>query len=137
MQAITQLIENGRLALRLMNDPRVQKWVRYGIPIFVVLYFIMPFDVIPDFIPGFGQLDDLTVIVLGMRMMARFAPSYVVDEHKQALGYDVTPRVDARQEPRKDDYWNMPPVRGDGKQATRTAPGERPIDGEYKVVRDR
>lgn len=137
MQIISQIIENGRLALRLINDPRVPTWIRYGIPLVVVLYFIMPFDIIPDFIPGFGQLDDATVILLGMRMMARFAPSHVVDEHRQALGIDVGQGAEKKSETRIGSYWSTPPSKGRGQQTTRIAEDERSIDVEYEVVRDR
>lgn len=137
MQIITQFMENGRLALRLFNDPRVPTWVRYGIPLIVVLYFIMPLDIIPDFIPGIGELDDVAVILLGMRMMARFAPSHVVDEHRQALGLDVEQGAAKRGESGKSSYWSTPPGKGRGRQTTRIAEDERSIDGEYEVVRDR
>ena len=33
-----------------------------ALAIAAILYFVNPFDVIPDFIPGFGYLDDATVI---------------------------------------------------------------------------
>ncbi len=144
MQVISQLIENGRLALRLMNDPRVPTWVRYGIPILVVLYIILPIDVIPDFIPGVGQVDDLTVVLLGMSMMSRLAPAHVVEEHQRALGYNVPPRSGSQGGQGSSStggttsgsYWSTPPSRNGG-QATRRVSGEQgSIDGEYKVVGD-
>jgi uncharacterized membrane protein YkvA (DUF1232 family) len=134
-ETITQLMENGRLAFRLFNDPRVQSWVKYGIPLLVVLYLVMPLDVLPDFIPILGQLDDLGVIVLGMSLMAKLAPSYVVDEHRRALGYDL--KGGGSDAPKGGGYWNQPPRNGSGQPTARVAREERSIDGEYKVVGDR
>lgn len=34
-----------------------------------IAYVLCPIDLIPDFIPGFGQLDDLTVIVMTVRAL--------------------------------------------------------------------
>ncbi|HVF98820.1 MAG TPA: YkvA family protein [Chloroflexia bacterium] len=133
---ITQLMENGRLAFRLFNDPRVPSWVRYGVPLLAVLYLVMPLDVLPDFIPVLGQLDDLGVIVLAMSLMAKLAPSYVVDEHRRALGYD--PKGGGSESTQgSGGYWNRPPRTVSGQPTARVAREERSIDGEYKVVGDR
>jgi uncharacterized membrane protein YkvA (DUF1232 family) len=134
---ITQLLENGRLAIRLFNDPRVPGWIRYGIPLLAVLYLVMPLDVLPDFIPVLGQLDDIGVIVLGMSLMAKLAPSYVVDEHRRALGYDLkSGNSDSSRE--SGGYWNRPPrSNGSGQTSARVSKEDSPIDGEYKVVGDR
>ena len=133
---ITQLLENGRLAFRLFNDPRVPSWVKYGIPLLVVLYLVMPLDIIPDIIPILGQLDDIGVIVLGMSLMAKLSPSYVVDEHRRALGYDQK-GGGSNTSGNGGGYWNQPPRNGSGQRTARVSPEERSIDGEYKVVGDR
>ncbi len=137
-ETITQLLENGRLAFRLFNDPRVPGWVKYGIPLLVVLYLIMPLDVLPDFIPILGQLDDFGVIVLGMSLMARLSPSYVVDEHRRALGYDLKGGSGGSGSSRESGgSWNRPPGNGVGRPTARVSREDRSIDGEYKVVGDR
>lgn len=134
--AITQLMENGRLAFRLFNDPRVPSWVRYGIPILVILYFVMPFDIMPDVLPVLGQLDDIGVIILGMSLMAKLAPSYVVDEHRRALGYDLK-GGGSESSKQAGGSWNRPNPNGSGRGTARVSREDASIDGEYKVVGDR
>jgi hypothetical protein len=105
----------------------VPTWIKYGIPVLIALYFLFPIDVIPDFIPGLGQLDDLGVILLGMSMMIRFAPQQVVSEHRQALGLDFNRGQD---QSRGGPNPSWPPAK-DGQSAS-TKGSE--IDGEYRVI---
>jgi uncharacterized membrane protein YkvA (DUF1232 family) len=83
--AIAEFMERGRLILRLMQDGRVPTWLKVGVPLLVALYFLSPVDLIPDFILGLGQLDDIGVILLGMALFIRLAPQLVVDEHRHRL----------------------------------------------------
>ena len=48
------------LAIGLMRDERVPTGLR-ALPPLLILYLAMPLDLIPDFIPVIGQLDDLMV----------------------------------------------------------------------------
>jgi uncharacterized membrane protein YkvA (DUF1232 family) len=69
-----------RLAWGLLRDPRVpgeQKLILAGI----AGYLVMPLDIIPDLIPVFGQLDDLAVMLLGLRWFISLAPQDVVADH--------------------------------------------------------
>lgn len=68
-----------RLAMRLTRDRRIPLAVR-AVPPLIVLYLAMPLDVIPDFIPVVGQLDDLVVIALGVGLLVRFTPRHVLTE---------------------------------------------------------
>ena len=61
------------LLSRLARDPAVPLLVR-AIPPALVLYLAMPIDLIPDFIPVLGQLDDLIVVVAGVALLARMLP---------------------------------------------------------------
>ena len=80
------IVSNFRLVWRLVQDHRVPAWVRFGIPLLAAIYVISPFDLIPDFLLGVGELDDLGVIALAMKLIVRLAPGDVVSEHRQALG---------------------------------------------------
>ena len=51
----------------------------------VLAYLIMPADLLPDFLLGLGQVDDLLVVFLGCRLFLRLCPKEVVHEHVQAI----------------------------------------------------
>jgi uncharacterized membrane protein YkvA (DUF1232 family) len=64
----------------LMRDPRVPWWARF-IAAAVVVYLASPIDLIPDFIPVLGQMDDLLVALIGGALLLRSVPGHVVEEH--------------------------------------------------------
>ncbi len=70
----------ARLAIALARDKRIPLAVR-TIPPALILYLAMPLDIIPDFIPVLGQLDDLLVVALGMGLLLRFTPREALVEH--------------------------------------------------------
>jgi uncharacterized membrane protein YkvA (DUF1232 family) len=73
-----------RLAWRLVRDRRMPVLVKAIIPA-LVAYLVMPLDIIPDFIPVIGQLDDLLLIALAVGVIFRFAPVALLDEHIRRL----------------------------------------------------
>ncbi len=81
---IKGLIQQVRLTYRLLRDPRVPLWAK-AIPFLPLLYVISPLDFIPDFLPVIGQLDDLTLMILGMRLFEAVTPEYIAREHRDAL----------------------------------------------------
>ncbi len=74
----------GRLACRLTRDRRVPLVPKLIIPL-LVLYLMSPVDLIPDFIPVIGQLDDLLVLVLAVWAFTRLAPPGVAAELAREL----------------------------------------------------
>jgi len=75
----------GRLAWRLFWDSRVPSWTKV-IPPAALAYVIFPMDIIPDVALGLGQLDDLAVVLLGLKLFIEVAPPDVVREHLRSLG---------------------------------------------------
>lgn len=47
---------------------------------FLVAYALSPIDLIPDFIPVLGQLDDLIVIPAGLWILYKMVPADIMDE---------------------------------------------------------
>ena len=55
---------------RYMRDKSIP-WYRKSIVVAALIYFITPIDAVPDFIPIFGYLDDLGVIVAAVKFLGR------------------------------------------------------------------
>ena len=73
------------LFFRLLRDPAVALWLK-GIPVLALLYFIMPYDLIPDFIfPGIGEIDDIVILAGAVVLFNYLAPEDRVREHLEAL----------------------------------------------------
>lgn len=78
------VIDRFLLTWRLMRDPRVPLWTK-AIPVLGIAYVLSPLDFIPDFLIGLGQLDDLGILLLSMRLFEATVPAYVVEEHREAV----------------------------------------------------
>ena len=52
------------------ETPRAARWVAIA----VIAYAVSPIDLVPDFIPVLGQLDDLILIPLGIALVVRMTP---------------------------------------------------------------
>ena len=68
------------LLRRLVADPRVPKR-RKLVLIGLVGYLSMPLDLVPDFVPVAGQLDDVIVAALALRYALRSGGSELLREH--------------------------------------------------------
>ena len=67
------------------RDPRTPRLVRW-LALFVAAYALSPIDLIPDFIPVLGHLDDLVIVPLGLALVQRLVPEVVKqDARAQAL----------------------------------------------------
>ena len=82
MRRIGKLRFRDKLAFGrdLMRDPRVP-WPAKIVAAAVVVYVASPIDLIPDFIPVLGHVDDLLVALIGGALLLRSVPRHVVEEH--------------------------------------------------------
>ena len=61
------------------RDPRVP-WHAKAVAGAVAAYALSPIDLIPDFIPILGYLDDLLIVPLGIMLAIRLVPAEVMNE---------------------------------------------------------
>ena len=66
-------------ARRLRRDPRVPRRVKVAVA-FAGLYVVSPIDLIPEFLPVIGPLDDVVVVALVLRYAARRIPREAIEE---------------------------------------------------------
>jgi uncharacterized membrane protein YkvA (DUF1232 family) len=65
---------------RLLADPRVPRW-RKALIVALVAYLASPIDLVPDFIPVAGQLDDVVISALVLRIVLRGGGEELIREH--------------------------------------------------------
>jgi uncharacterized membrane protein YkvA (DUF1232 family) len=68
------------LVQRLLRDPRVPRRRKLLLGA-LVAYLALPFDLVPDFIPVAGQLDDAIVLALVLRLVLRGGGEPLLAEH--------------------------------------------------------
>ena len=66
------------------RDPRTP-WYAKAVMFLVIAYALSPVDIIPDFIPVLGYIDDLIILPLGIYLAVRLIPEEVREEcHRKA-----------------------------------------------------
>jgi uncharacterized membrane protein YkvA (DUF1232 family) len=63
------------------RDPRTP-WYAKALGIAVVAYALSPIDLIPDFIPVIGWIDDLLLVPLGLLAVRALIPKDVLEEYR-------------------------------------------------------
>lgn len=71
------LLDRSLAAYYCARDPETPLYARCAL-FGAIGYFLMPFDLIPDFIPGIGHIDDAAVMLLALRLVAH----RITPEHK-------------------------------------------------------
>ena len=71
-----------QLVLQDSRTPRIAK----SLLGFAVAYLLMPFDIIPDFIPVLGQLDDLIIVPLLILLALKLTPKEVIADCRLRAG---------------------------------------------------
>jgi uncharacterized membrane protein YkvA (DUF1232 family) len=63
------------------TDPRVPWYAKLLVAV-IVAYALSPIDLIPDFIPVIGYVDDLLLVPAGIALAAKLIPKEVLEEHR-------------------------------------------------------
>jgi len=74
---LRDFLSQFELAWKLLWDRRVSFFTKL-VPLALLGYLLMPFDLVPDALLGLGQVDDLVVVLVGMRMFVSLCPPDVV-----------------------------------------------------------
>ena len=98
----------ARLLWRLTFDRRVP-WVLKMLLPAALAYIVLPIDIVPDFLPILGRIDDLLVLLLAAVLFIALAPREVVAEHMTGSG---------------------------SQQAAARRDDRQVIDGKYRIVDD-
>ena len=74
------------------RDPRVP-WYAKAVALAVAAYALSPIDLIPDFIPVLGYLDDLIIVPLGILLVVKLIPAELMAEFRaEAARREGAPR---------------------------------------------
>lgn len=76
------------------RDPRTP-WYAKLLAAVIVAYAFSPLDLVPDFIPVLGYLDDLILVPLGITLVARLVPAPVMADCR-ARAQDMSERLTSR-----------------------------------------
>lgn len=91
LQVLRHLPSFARLYWRLFRDRRVSILPK-ALLVLTLLYVVSPLDVVPDFIPGIGEIDDVMVALSGLWLFVRLCPPEVVRETAR----DIAARAERR-----------------------------------------
>lgn len=92
MRMLRRLISVGRQFRRelkvyrlVLSDPRTPRIPKILLAL-ALGYAVLPFDVIPDFIPVIGHLDDAIIVPVLVILALKMIPSEIVEEHRRHVG---------------------------------------------------
>lgn len=90
-EAIKKLKESARqikqelfVLIEAYKHPKVPIYVKL-IAILVIGYALSPIDLIPDFIPVLGYLDDIILVPLGISLVLKLIPSDILEECREKV----------------------------------------------------
>jgi uncharacterized membrane protein YkvA (DUF1232 family) len=98
-QAVKGLISRAKIRVRALRrdahaiflatrDPRVSRAVKL-LAIAVAFYALSPIDLIPDFVPVLGYLDDLIIVPFGIWLVIALIPEQVMRECRANASADA------------------------------------------------
>ena len=83
LRSRAQILQTDIQALRIaFRDPRTP-WLARGLIALAAAYALSPIDLIPDFVPILGYLDDLILVPAGIALAVRMIPPQVWAESRE------------------------------------------------------
>ena len=82
------------ISWQLLWDRRIPASTKL-LPLLVLAYILSPVDILPDTILGPGQLDDLAVFLLGLKLFVSLAPPAIVEEYRRQLSHVTPPSAES------------------------------------------
>ena len=88
MKTVVRYVREFKREIRLyravLGDPRTPRWSKVLLAA-AIAYALSPIDLIPDFVPVIGHLDDLVIVPLLVYVALRSIPPSLVAEHRAML----------------------------------------------------
>lgn len=92
IEKLKEIAKNVKRELKvwkfILNDQRTPLVAKFLLA-FALLYALMPFDLIPDFIPVLGYLDDIFLIGLLLFLALKLIPKEVVEDSRIRARYET------------------------------------------------
>lgn len=86
-EKIGQLKNEVHVLYSALKDRRTP-WYAKALAVAVVAYALSPVDLIPDFIPVLGYLDDLILVPAGIYLAFKMIPGDILEEHRQRVKHE-------------------------------------------------
>lgn len=79
-----QLKNEGHILYLAIRDPRTPWYVKIFVAL-IATYILSPVDLIPDFIPILGYLDDIILVTVVIFLVRKMIPGEVLEEYRQRV----------------------------------------------------
>jgi uncharacterized membrane protein YkvA (DUF1232 family) len=76
---------DARLLWFALQHPLAPRWLKPAL-LLIGMYVLLPFDLLTDFIPGLGLVDDLVLVPLAMAFLVRRLPDTVCSDYARRAG---------------------------------------------------
>ena len=76
---------DGRQLWSALRHPAAPGWLKFGAAM-IVVYVVSPVDIIPDFIPVLGVMDDIVLVPLAIRFLLDRLPPHIAQSVGRTQG---------------------------------------------------
>lgn len=84
---------DARLLWLALRHPQAPLWLKLG-TLGVAIYVISPIDLVPDFIPVIGVLDDIVLVPLAIRFLLKRLPAFIRADIEREARRKAAPMAD-------------------------------------------